>query len=101
MAEIYALKEPLKVKLKGPTGEREEVITQLTLDLPEDGKMRAVHLRATDGHSGRVGMCLALISYFSGQPIKVLDQLVDVDLLPLMDLVEDFRKPGQPTGGTV
>lgn len=101
MAVTHTLNDPITIKLSGPKGEREEVITSITLDLPEDGILRARHLRETDGHSGQVGMTLALISCFSGQPIKVLDELSSADFVALFGMVEDFRKPGQSTGETV
>lgn len=100
MARTYRLIEPLTIKMVSGKGEREEVIGELVLDLPEDGKIRARHLRATDGHSGRIGMHLAMISFLSGVPLKALDELVGEDLIALMDIVEDFQSPGQTTGET-
>jgi len=101
MAATYTLKVPIKIKLVGPAGEREETITQLTLDFPEDGVFRAKHLRATDGHSGRVAMTVALLADLAGHPIKVMDELAEVDLMALMDMIEGFQRPGPSTGETV
>lgn len=101
MAETYTLKHPITLTLKGANGERTDVIKALELDFPKDGVLRAKHLRETDGHQGQVGMTLALIALFSGQPMRVMDELADTDFTALFELIEDFRKPGQTTGETV
>ncbi len=101
MSEIYPLIEPITVTIASASGEkREEVIKQLVLTFPEDGILRAKHLRETDGHDGTVGMTLALLAAFSDQPMKVLDELSEPDFVALFERVSGFRKPGRRTGET-
>lgn len=93
------LKHPITVQIRaadGQTTERE--IKVITLDLPDDGKLRACHLRATDGVSGRVAMTLALAELFGDQPMKVLDQLVDEDFMEVFDRLQGFQTGGPRTG---
>lgn len=99
--ETYPLRIPLVIKLRGSDGkEREEAITSLDLDFPDDGVLRARHLVATDGEGGEVGKTLALISLFSGQPRKVVDELSEGDFIVLYEMVDRFTKPGRATGAT-
>lgn len=93
------LLDPITVKMVAAGGEtRDQVIEQFDFDFPDDGVLRAKHLRATDGHSGVAGMSLALIAHFSGQPMKVVDELSERDFVALYEVVEGFRTPGGQTG---
>lgn len=84
----YELKHPITLKLQGSGGKREEKVTTITLELPD--RLKAKHLRATDGAAGDVGKTLALLASFSGQPIKVIDELDAVDLAALAGELEGF-----------
>lgn len=83
------LKHPIVVTIKGPSGEREETITQLNFDFPD--RIKAKHLRATDGATGEVGKTLALLAAFGDQPVKVLDEMDGEDLAELAELLEGFQ----------
>lgn len=85
----HPLKHPITVTIKGPSGERDETITQLNFNFPE--RIKAKHLRATDGATGEVGKTLALLAAFGDQPVKVLDEMDAEDLGELSALVEGFQ----------
>lgn len=85
----HTLKHPITVTIKGPAGERDETITQLNFDFPE--RIKAKHLRATDGATGEVGKTLALLAAFGDQPVKVLDEMDAEDLGKLSVLIEGFQ----------
>lgn len=98
--ETYSLIEPIEIELRGPDGAvRTEQRSTLIFDWPDKG-LRAKHLRATDGASGVVGMTLALLAEFSGEPVRVLEELSEADFIRLYERLEGFRKPGRPTGET-
>lgn len=90
MAKVtHTLAYPIEVtKRPGGGKEKTEVITEITLDLPE--RLKAKHLRYTDGAKGEVGKTLALLSAFTGQPVKVLDELDAQDLEALAAHLEPF-----------
>ncbi len=98
----HTLLDPVTVKYQpaggGPV--REETVAVIELDLPEDGKLRVSHLRALDGHDGEAGAIAARISLFSGQPMKVVDEITERDFCQLALMIEGFLKPGRATGVT-
>lgn len=98
----YTLLDPITFKVVDARGEvsREQVFSTFDLDFPDDGILRAKHLRATDGHSGFTAGTIALVAYFAGVPIKVVDECSERDLLALYEMVEGFRKAGGLTGET-
>lgn len=85
----HTLKFPITVTLKGPSGETEKVVEVINFDFPD--RIKAKHLRATDGAAGEVGKTLALLAYFGDQPVKVLDEMDAEDLGALSALLEGFQ----------
>ncbi|NBB17555.1 hypothetical protein GVN21_19510 [Caulobacter sp. SLTY] len=101
MRETFKLETPVDIVLRGTDGkERTETVSAIEFDFPDDGKLRAKHLRATDRAEGLVGKTLALAELFGDQPMKVLDELEERDMMRLYEVVEGFRKPGRQTGET-
>ena len=90
MAKVtHTLAYPIEVtKRAGGSKEKVETVTEITLDLPE--RLKAKHLRFTDGAKGEIGKTLALLAAFSGQPVKVLDELDAKDLEALAAHLESF-----------
>lgn len=85
----HTLKYPITVTLKGPSGETEKVIEVINFDFPD--RIKAKHLRATDGAVGEIGKTLALLAHFGDQPVKVLDEMDAQDLEALSDMLSGFQ----------
>lgn len=98
----HTLLDPITVKYQpaggGPV--REETVTVIDLDLPEDGKLRVSHLRQLDSAEGAAGEVAARISLFSGHPMKVVDEMTERDFVRVAMMIEGFLKPGRATGET-
>lgn len=99
MSEVtgrYTLKRPLTVTLKGPDGEREEQIAEVTirpLDCADD-------LRCMDGHEGEVAKSIALVAHLSGLTVRQVGKLHPADFAALAEKAEGFTPPGLPIGET-
>lgn len=89
----YALLQPVTIKFKGPSGEREEVITEVQLRRPK-GK----DIRAMDRVEGDIGKTMALLSRVSDLDPSVLDEMDGADVVELLERVAGFLPSGQPTG---
>jgi hypothetical protein len=103
MAKLsHTLLDPITVRYQpaggGPV--REETITVIDLDLPDDGKLRVSHLKQLDGHEGPAAEVAARISLFSGHPIKVVEEMTERDFVRVAMMIEGFLKPGRATGET-
>lgn len=100
--KTYDLLDPITLKAIGPKGEvvREEELKAFELDFPDDGILRAKHLRVVDEADGFVAGQIAMIAFFANQPVKVIDECSSRDFMALYQLVEGFQQPGGQTGET-
>lgn len=94
-AAAIVLKHPITCTLKGPEGDREETISEVTLR-----RIKGKDLRVVDTVTGEVAATLALISKISGLPIAQVDQLDAEDIAVIGAMIEDFMPPGLLTGKT-
>jgi len=91
----HTLVHPITITLKGPSGERQETITEIEVVKPKAGDMVAV-----DGVEGENNKELAMLAHLSGQPRRVIDELELEDLAELQKGLQAFLPGGQPTGQT-
>lgn len=91
----YTLKYPIVTRLRGPDGEREETVRELTLR-----RVKARDIRAVDAQTGEVAKTLALLSQVTDQPAHIIDELDMEDIVGLGELVGDFLPASLGTGQT-
>lgn len=89
------LKHPLTLTLRGPEGERQEILSEVTFR-----RIKAKDLRATDDFAGDVAKSIALLSKSTGLPVAQIDELDVEDFVALSEVLEDFLPPGLRTGPT-
>lgn len=89
----YPLKHPVTITLRGPDGDRQETISELTLR-----RVKGKDMRALDGQGGEVAKTLALIAHISGHPLTIVDELDAEDIGGIGDLLQDFFPASLGTG---
>lgn len=92
---IYPLKHPVTITLRGPDGERQETVSEVTLR-----RVKGKDLRATDDHSGEIAKTLALLAKITSQPMVVIDELDAEDIAGLGEKLDDFLPASLRTGPT-
>lgn len=89
----YALKHPLVTKFRGPEGEREETLTELTLR-----RLKGKDLRHAPGNQN--DMVLHMIARSTGLTAMQVDELDLEDIAGLGEVIEDFMPDGLAAGKT-
>ena len=84
--KIYKLKKPVIVTLRGPSGETQETITEVTVrQVTECGDLMAM-----DEHDGKVAKSIAMIAVCTGHPFAVVRKFSPADFGELSEMVSDF-----------
>lgn len=89
----YQLKHPVTFKLKGPDGERDETLTELTLL-----RLKGKDMRGAPENEADLG--LHLIQRSAGLTAMQVDELDLEDITELGELITGFTPPGAPIGKT-
>lgn len=96
MSELYTLKHPLKRTFNaGKDNERVEELAELQLSRPKGKHVRASGRAHNDTEAG-----LIMIAGCTGLSDAEVDELDIADIEALSGIVENFTKPGRPTGRT-
>lgn len=92
---IYPLKHPLTTRFRGPEGDREETVTELTLRRLRGGDLRAGATIANDELKG-----LFYIGKIAGLETHQVDGLDAADIAELGGILDGFLSDGPKTGPT-
>lgn len=91
----HTLLVPIVRKLRGPSGDREEEVTEVTVSRPK-GK----HLKQAARYKSEDEADMSLIAPLTGLSEKDVDELDAVDLMAIGAIIRGFVQPGRGSGAT-